>query len=209
MAPHSRPRPSAIDQLPDECEGIVAWAAQELAQSGRTQTDIYVDFRTKLIALQGELGVGFDIPSASSFNRHSLRLAGLTKRLQRSRMMADAIVERTDGENADNVTKAATLTLKTLILEMLEGAGEAGFSPKEAMAMAGAMRSLQIAENLSSTRRQKLEAEFSAKAETVIETVSKELGLPAARIAQLRRDFLGVRPKAKSEPEEPKDGDPP
>ncbi len=40
MAPHTRPRPSSIDQLPEECEGIVAWAAQELANTPRSQTDV-------------------------------------------------------------------------------------------------------------------------------------------------------------------------
>ncbi|WP_439604423.1 phage protein Gp27 family protein, partial [Shinella sp.] len=85
-----RPRPSAIDQLPEECEAIVAWAAQELANTPKSQTEIYAEFRMKLIALQGELGLAFDIPHFSSFNRHALRLAKVTQRLQRSQMIADA-----------------------------------------------------------------------------------------------------------------------
>ncbi|MGK9040757.1 DUF3486 family protein [Rhizobium sp. SA279] len=201
MAPHIRPRPNSIELLPEECEGIVAWAAQELATTPRSQTEIYSEFRHKLIALQGELGLDFEIPHFRSFSRHNVKLAKLTARMRRSQLIADAVVSRTDGENADNVTKAATLTLKTLILEMLESAGEAGFTPKEAANMATAMRSLQIAENLSSDRRRKLEAEFSKKAENVIDKVSKEMGLSSERVAQLRRDFLGVRPEHKTEPE--------
>ncbi|MDL2401266.1 DUF3486 family protein [Rhizobium mayense] len=198
MAPHMRPRPSAIDQLPEECDAIVAWAAQELAQSGRTQTDIYAEFRTKLIALQGELGLGFDIPAFSSFNRHALKIGRLNARLKRSRVMAEAIVDQTAGGTDDNVTMAATLTLKTLILEMLENGGEDGFAPKEAKAMADAMRSLQLAENMSTTRRLKLEAEFAKKTETVLETLAKEPGISKESIARARKEFLGVRTKEES-----------
>lgn len=190
-----RGRLSSIDLLPEEAEMIVAWAAEELADQKRTQLDIYAEFKTKLIALQGELGLGFDIPSFSSFHRHSVRLSALTRRLQRMRAMASAIVERDDGESADDVTKAATLTIKTLILELAEKGGEAGFSPKDAKAMADAMRSLAAAENLSTARRQKIEAEFATQAGQAIEAAGKEAGLSADRIAQLRVDFLGIRPK--------------
>lgn len=198
MGKHMRPRPSSIDLLPDECESVVAWAALELAKSGRTLTDIYREFKDKLIALQGELGLGFEIPHFSSFGRHSLRLGSLRSRLNRGTALANAIAETTDGQDADNLTKAASLTLKTLIFEMLEYAGENGFAPKEALAMAGAMRNLQLAENLSTARRQKLDTEFKDKAEKIIDTVAKEKGMSADTIAQLRHDFLGVRKQPKA-----------
>jgi Skp family chaperone for outer membrane proteins len=193
MAPHTRPRPSSIDLLPEECEEIVAWAAQELARSGRSQTEIYAEFQQRLKTLQMEMGSIFPIPAFSSFNRHALKLSNLTARLKRSRMMADAIVDRSDGEDADNVTKAATLTLKTLILEMLESAGEAGFSPKEAMSMAGAMRALQVAENLSTARRQKIEKEFSEKVTDAVDAVAKAKGLSSETVADIRAQILGVQ----------------
>lgn len=195
MTPHLRPRPSAIDQLPEECEGIVAWAAQELANTPRSQTEIYAEFRTKLIALQGELGLAFDIPHFSSFNRHALRLAKVTARLQRSQMIADAVVARTDGEDADKLTQASTRLLKTIIFEMMENAADDGFVPKEAHQAAAALYRLSMAENISTVRRQKLQAEFTQKAESAIESVSKELGLSAERVAQLRTEFLGIRPR--------------
>lgn len=199
MAPHTRPRPSSIDLLPEECEGIVAWAAQELAGTGRTQTDIYAEFRHKLIALQGELGVDFDIPAFSSFNRHNVRLAKTMQRQRRAQMIADAVVARTDGEDADNLTQASTRMLKTLILEMMEGAGEDGFTPKEAMAAAQALYRLSAAETVSTARRQKIEAEMARKAVKAVEAVSAELGLSADRVAQLRRDVLGVRRMKKAD----------
>lgn len=172
MAPHTRPRPSAIDQLPEECEGIVAWAAQELANTQRTQTEIYAEFREKLIALQGELGLGFDIPHFSSFNRHAIRLAKLTARMNRAQMVADAVVDRTDGESADTLTQAATRMLKTLIVEMMENAGDEGFTPKEATAAAAALYRLSMAENVSSERRRKLGRQITDAAEKAIDSAT-------------------------------------
>jgi hypothetical protein len=195
MAKHSRPRPSAIDLLPEECEAIVAWAAQELRKPSRSQTEIYAEFRQKLIALQGELGLGFDIPSFSSFNRYSAQRSELMRRHERAMMLSEHVMQENDGRTDDALTVTAALTLKTLILEMLIAGGEDGFSPKEALAMAGALRSLQIAENLSTVRQQKKSEKHKTEMEKAINVIAKEAGLSKASIAQLRRDFLGVRPQ--------------
>ena len=197
MAPHSRPRPSSIDLLPEECEGIVAWAAQELANSPRSQTDIYAEFRKKLIAVQGELGIGFDIPHFRSFSRHSVRLAKLTARMRRSQMIADAVVSRTDGDDADNLTQASTRMLKTLIVEMMENAGEDGFTPKEATAAAAALYRLQQAENLSTARRQAIRKELDANLEKAVGEVadaaekSGKVVDGEAILAAIRRAYSG------------------
>lgn len=204
MAPHTRPRPTSIDLLPEECEGIVAWAAQELVNTQRSQTDVYAEFRNKLIALQGELGLAFDIPHFSSFNRHALRLAKLTARMNRSQMIADAVVARSDGQDADNLTQASTRMLKTLIVEMMEGAADGGFEPKEAAHAAVAIRHIAAAEIASTGRRQKLEAEekarrveaeTKAKAEQAFDMLAAEPGISKEAIARAKRKFLGVRPK--------------
>lgn len=39
-----RGRLSSFDLLPPEAENIVAWAASELADREKTQTDIYAEF---------------------------------------------------------------------------------------------------------------------------------------------------------------------
>lgn len=197
MAPHTRPRPTSIDLLPEECEGIVAWAAQELAKPGRTQTEIYAEFRRKLIALQGELGLAFDIPHFSSFNRHAVRLAKLTARMNRAQMVADAVVDRTDGESADKLTQAATRMLKTLIVEMMENAGDEGFTPKEATAAAAALYRLSMAENVSSERRRKLGRQITEAAEKALETASSDLGangepIDAKEVLRLIRKAYGT-----------------
>ncbi|MCQ4630925.1 DUF3486 family protein [Shinella sp. CPCC 100929] len=192
MTPHTRPRPSAIDQLPEECEAIVAWAAQELANTPKSQTEIYAEFRMKLIALQGELGLAFDIPHFSSFNRHALRLAKVTHRLQRSQMIADAVVARTDGEDADKLTQASTRLLKTIIFEMMENAADDGFVPKEAHQAAAALYRLSMAENVSTQRRQKLQAEIASQAREAVETVAKAKGLSDDTAQEILSKILGV-----------------
>ncbi|TCT41163.1 DUF3486 family protein [Martelella mediterranea] len=195
MATRGRGRLSKIDLLPEECDDVVAWAAQEMADRDRPLTEIYPEFCDKLIAVQGEYGVGFDIPSFSSFHRHSVKLAQMTRRLQQTREMAAIISERMDAEASDDLTLIAAEAIKTLIFELLQSSGESGLSTKGAQELANALRAATAAQSVSTTRRQKVEAAFEAKTEEVIEKVSQEAGLSSETIAQLRRDFLGVRPK--------------
>lgn len=194
MAPHTRPRPSSIDLLPEECEGIVAWAAQELANTPRSQTDIYAEFMLKLQQLQAEHRgeLEFAIPAFSSFNRHALRLAKLMARQRRAQQIADAVNTDAAGENADSLTQAATRMLKTLIIEMMEGAADDGFAPKEAMQAAGALRQLVQAEGLSTARRQKLQAELEAKTAEAVKTVAKAKGLSSEAADAILDKILGV-----------------
>lgn len=193
MAPHIRPRPSSIDLLPDECEGIIAWAVQELANTGRSQKEIYEEFSTKLRELQVEMGIDFQIPHYVSFTRHNVRLAKLTQRMRRSQMVADAVIARTDGEDADNLMQAASRMLKTLIVEMMENAGDDGFKPKEAASAAMALNQLARAENMSTARRQKLEEELADKTKEAVQTVAKQKGLSAEATDEILVQILGVK----------------
>lgn len=208
-----RGRLTAIDQLPDECEPIVGWASQELADRTRTQVEIYGEFKQKLIALQGEQGIDFDIPSFSAFNRYSVRLAMISRRLEQTREIAATLSERMDAAGSDDLTLIAAEALKTLIFEILQSSGEAGISTKGAMELANALRAASAAQVSSSNRRAKLEADaklkeveadMKAKAEKALDTLSQEPGISKAAIARARRDFLGVRPMKKKD--EPSDG---
>lgn len=204
MAPHLRPRPNSLDELPEECEGVVAWAAQELANTGRKQTDIYAEFKRKLIAIQGELGLAFDIPHFSSFNRFNARMAKLAARQRRVMAIAHAVNTSTDGSDADTLNRATVRMLRTLIAETMENAGDEGLSLKEANNGAAAIYRLAQAENISSSNRQKLQAEkkkiedeIKAKADKALDILSNEPGISAEAIARARREFLGVRPQKK------------
>ncbi|GAA0600159.1 DUF3486 family protein [Paenochrobactrum glaciei] len=196
-----RGRLSSIDMLPEECEPAISWAAHELAARKRSLVDIYQEFKEKLIAVQGELGLAFDIPAFASFHRHSVRQSAMTRRLEQTREIAATMAERFDAEASDDLTLIAAEAIKTLIFELLETSGDAGLTPKAAMELANALRAAISAQSVSTSRRQKIEAEFQNKADEVIEKVAQEKGLSSELIDQLRREFLGVRPKS-----EPKDG---
>ncbi len=189
MAPHTRPRPSSIDQLPDECEGIVAWAAQELANTPRSQTDIYAEFVLKLQQLQtehrGELE--FTIPAFSSFNRHALRLASMMARDRRVQQIANSINAETAGKDANALTQAASRMVKTLLVEAIEAAGEAGFSPQETMQAASAIRQLAQAEGISAAMLREFNRDLGKK----IEKVGRAAGVSPETLAEINRR-LGV-----------------
>ena len=199
----SRGRLTAMQMLPEPCQAVVVWASAELNKNDRPQTEIYSDFVSKLQGIQrehrGELE--FTIPSFSAFNRHSLKLAAATHRMNEIRQISSSLFDDYDPAESDHLTIIASEAIKTLVFEIYMSKGESGLDPKEAMALANALRAAAQAQSVSSARRQKVEAEFSKKAEKALDAVSKELGLPADRIAQLRREFLGVRPVPKSEPE--------
>lgn len=206
-----RGRLTGIDLLPPECDDVIRWAVQTLAERKRHLTDIYREFKEKLIALQGEQGIDFDIPSFQAFHRHSVKLADMDRRLEQTREIAAALSERMDAAGSDDLTLIAAEAIKTLIFETLQTAGEAGLSPKGAMELANALRAASAAQVTSSTRRQRLEAEekakkieadMKAKAEAALDVLSNEPGVSKEAIARARREFLGVRPKKTPKPAE-------
>ncbi|MBD8890162.1 DUF3486 family protein [Roseibium litorale] len=195
-----RGRLSAIEQLPEECDGIIAWAANELRDRDKTQTEIYREFTGKLEALQkehrGELE--FAIPSFSAFNRYSLKLAHLTRRLEDTRAIAGTIAEKFDAEASDDLTLIAAEAIKTLCFELLTDAGESGMAPKEAMSLANALRAAAQAQGVSTQRRQKVEQQAAEQAAKVIDRVTKVKGFTAETVEEIKSRILGVqRPEAK------------
>lgn len=189
-----RGRLSGIELLPDECGQIIAWAADELQNRERTQTDIYAEFVAQLGALQrehrGELD--FPIPSFSAFNRYSIKLAVMTRRLHDTREIAATIADKFDVEQSDNLTLIAAEAIKTLIFELLTSAGESGIDPKGAMALANALRAASQAQGVSNSRRLKVEQEFAAKAAEAVKVVAKTKGISAEAADEILGGILGI-----------------
>jgi hypothetical protein len=193
-----RGRLSAIELLPPEASDIVVWASREMAERSRTLTDIYAEFRERLIALQGEQGLAFSVPSFSSFHRSSIRQAELARRLEETREISSNLAARLDGLGSEDLTVMVIESLKVAMFEVLSRAGAAGLNPKELMEMARAIQSLVGTAKLSLAQRNTIQAEIDAAAEEAAdraEVVAREAGVPAERIAQMRIEFLGVRPK--------------
>jgi len=189
-----RGRLSSIQLLPEPCAPIVAWASAELNKNDRTQTDIYKEFVDRLEALQAEFRgeLEFDIPSFKSFNRHSLRLAEVTARMNDVRQIVSSLSKSYDPEDSDQLTIIASEAVKSLVMEIYASRGEKGLDPKGAMALANALRAASQAQSVSSARRQKVEAEFREKATEAVEKVAKAKGISDEGAQSILDQILGV-----------------
>jgi len=189
----TRGRLSAIDLMPPEADGIISWAAAELGLRERTQTDIYAEFVGKCEELmaehRGELE--FAIPAFSSFNRYSIRLARLTRRLDETRQIVSALSASFDAKDSDDLTIMTAETIKALVLHML-GDGADGIAPKDAMLLATAFKSAAQAQSISTDRRRKVEAEFESRIGTAVETVARAKGLTVETAEAIKAQILGV-----------------
>ncbi len=186
---------SAIERLPPECDSIIEWAEEQLRDRERTQTEIYEEFFLKMQALQAEHRgeLEFTIPSFSAFNRHSIKLALLTRRMEQTSDIAEAIGKRFDAGKSDNLTVIAAEAIKTLVFEILTTAGEAGVDPKGAMALANALHKAAQAQHVSTARRAKVEKEFKADVEKAVDTVARTKGMSAETAEEIKAKILGVR----------------
>lgn len=193
-----RGRLSGIELLPAECNAIIAWAAEQLQGRDRTQLDIFQEFVGKLEAVQrehrGELE--FSIPSFSAFNRYSIKLATMTRRLNDTREIAATIAERFDAEASDDLTLIAAEAIKTLVFEVLTDAGESGIAPIGAMQLAAALKNATQAQGISTSRRIKVEQEFKADVEKAVDTVAKTKGMSAETAEAIKAQILGVKSAA-------------
>lgn len=185
---------SAIERLPPECDPIIEWAEGQLRKRERTQTEIYGEFVTKMQQLQAEHRgeLDFDIPSFSAFNRRSTKLAILTRRMEQTSDIAEAIGKRFDAGKSDNLTLIAAEAIKTLVFELITDGGEAGFTPKGAKELADALRSAAQAQNVSTARRVKVEKEFQQDVEKAVETVAQVKGLTRDTVDEIKARILGV-----------------
>ena len=188
-----RGRLSSFDLLPPEAENIVAWAASELADREKTQTDIYAQFVTKCEALmaehRGELE--FAIPAFSSFHRYSIRQARLSRRLDETRNIVAVLAQKHDAKASDDLTIITGEMIKSVVLHMLGDASE-GIDPKDLKALAEAHRAAQMAQNMSSDRKAKEDAKVKARLGEAVDTVAKARGLTGETAEAIKAQILGV-----------------
>ena len=188
-----RGRLSSFDLLPMEAGHIVAWAAGELADRDKTQTDIYGEFVTRCEALmrehRGELE--FTIPAFSSFHRYSTQQYRLSQRLSQTRDIVKVLAEKHDAQASDDLTVIAGEMIKSVVLHMLGDAAD-GIAPKQLKELADAFRSAQAAQNLSSTRKAKETAALQTRLGEAVEAVGKAKGLTKETVEAFKAEMLGV-----------------
>lgn len=181
-----RGRLSSIDLLPEEAEPDIVWALEQLRERTMPQVAILDEFNGRLADR------GFGKVSKSAFSRWSVRKAIQFRRLDEVRAITSDVVTGLGTDGADQVTVAVAEMLKVAIYESLEGQ----LDPKSIMELSRALGSAVSAQKASAEHRRKLEEQVNAKVEAaaeVAETAAREAGLSADRVAQIRRDVLGVR----------------
>jgi hypothetical protein len=189
-----RGRLSSFQTMPKQADGIVAWAAKELSNLDRPQTEIYVEFVEKCESLmaehRGELE--FTIPAFSSFNRYSIRLARMSKRLSETSEIVAVLADKFDAKSSDDLTVLTGETIKALVFQMLGDASDS-MKASDAMMLASAFKQAAQAQHISSDRRRKLEAEFAKKVETAVDTVAKAAGMTRETAEKIKAEILGVQ----------------
>jgi phytoene dehydrogenase-like protein len=192
---------SGIQKLPRECDLAIANAATALQDTKRSQLEIYEEFFNALNTVKresrGELE--FKIPSSSAFNRYSIKLEALTRRLNETREIASTIAARFDAGDSDNLTLIAAEAVKTLVFELLNNAGEGGMDPQGAMQLANALRAAAQAQGVSTARRVKVEKEFGERAREAVAKVARTKDGLTGETADIILKALGVElPAAKA-----------
>ena len=178
---------SSIDLLPDEAQPDIVWAGDELRKRDRLQKDILAEFNSRL----ADRGIG--PVSVGAFSRYSTQLSVTARRIEETHRNVKALGARLDAASSDDLTMMVAELGKTLVFELLQGAGASGYTPKDAKELAMAARSFAQAQRASTDRIVALEKEMEGKVEAVTTAMAKQTGLSAEQVAKIRRDVLGVR----------------
>jgi len=182
-----RGRLSSIDTLPEEAEEDVVWALEQLRDRKLPQSIIREEFNARLIAKD------IEPISKSAFNRYAVRKAIQFRKMDEVRRISSELVETLGTDAPDDVTVLVAEMIKVSMFKILE---DKELDPKAIMELSRALQSTVSAQRGSEEYRKQLEKRVAQQLEEAAdraEVKMREEGLPADRIAQLRRDFLGVK----------------
>ena len=182
-----RGRLSSLELLPEEAQEDVTWARVELARTDRTQADILHDFNGRLI------DKGIEPVSKSAFNRASIKLAAMSRRLTEARAVFEGLAPQFTAETVDEQTVVLGEMIKLLIFDLVQNDGDT-ISPKGAMELANAHLAVIRSQTVSAERRRKLEADFKAEAAKEVGKVADKLGLSPELRQNLNAELFGQAP---------------
>ena len=199
MAAHSkakRGRLSTIDTLPEWADEAKLNAFTALKVRKLAQLEILDTFNVELCVAALANGVT-DPPqiSRSAFNRASLRLALLGRRLEETREIAAVLAPKLDQAGDNSLTLLVAETIKTLISEMLSNAGDLdadGDTAEMLMFTSRALKHAEEAKRISSDTRKKIESELADKTTKAVDAVAKTQGLTAETVDAIKAKILGL-----------------
>jgi hypothetical protein len=194
-----RGRISSIDRLPAWCDDAVRAAFTALKDKALTQLEILDDLNGAIRAAAWEEGITdpAKIPqiSKSAFNRRSMRLAAVGRRLEETREIAAILTPKFEGENAEQITLLLAQTIKSLTFEMLENAGDElradGETAEMLMFASRALKHAEEAQKISADTKVRILREFTTKAEEAVAKVAAKTGVSGNLVAFLRKE-LGI-----------------
>lgn len=199
-----RGRISSIDRLPAWCDDAVRSAFTALKEAKLTQIEILDDLNGAIRAAAWEEGITDPaaIPqiSKSAFNRRSMRLAAMGRRLEETREIAAILTPKFEGENAEQITLLLAQTIKSLTFEMLESAGDLKADGETAEMLMFASRALKHAEEaqkISADTKARILRDFTTKAKEAVDRVGKARGLSPDDVAGFKA-ALAVQIKGKA-----------
>ena len=174
--------PSKIDRLPPEIREAIG----ELRRHGRTIDEI-------LAHLRSLLGEGA-APSRSALGAHIKQLDAVAAQMQRSRAIAEAMVERFGQADDDKVALLNINLLHGVVMKLVvaEDGGPVELDAKEAMMLAKAIRELASAKGSSVDVTIKLRRQIAEEAAKAADKAGKAAGLSPDTVAQIRREVLGI-----------------
>ena len=185
-----RGRLSSIDELPDEAQDDIVWACAHLNARKRSQADILFELNDRLAVK------GCGPLSKSAFNRFSVKRAMAARRIAEARGLFAGLADQFTPDAVDEGNIVLGEFLKLVVFELAQR-DAAEQSEDGAMKLARAYLASVQAQKISSDRRAKVERDFVAKADAALDKLSRESGLPADRVAQIRREVLGLRGSGK------------
>jgi hypothetical protein len=176
---------SSIDMLPDEAEGAIVWANEQLRERKLPSAVILAEFNERLA------DAGLAPISKSAWGRYAVRKAIQFRRLDEIQRMGGELARTMDAKAPDEVTVAVAELLKVAAFEILE---EGGVTSKGVMELSRALQSAVSAQKTSAEYRERLEKEVQARLAEAAKNageIGKRKGVSPEAIAEINRALLG------------------
>lgn len=185
---------STLDRLPKEIREELG----RLREDGWTIDELLF----KLQELRGAGRHDLDV-SRSAVGRYVQGIDKVGERLRQSRAMAEALVRQL-GDEPD--TKVARLNIElghSLIMNLMTGmagdgtdnedSGPVQLDPEQVMFLTSSIQKLASARKTDAELILRLQTEADKRAIAAMEATAKRKGLSADTIADIKKDFLGIR----------------
>jgi len=179
-------KPSSIKRLPKEIREKIS----DLRGSGLTIDEIL----THLEQLNVEV-------SRSALGRHLKKQAEVSAQLEKSRMMAEAVVRKFGDQETSKVARTNIELMHSLLMKCFIGgdgdeAADVTLSAKDAMFMATALQKLSQASKLDVDETLKIREEerkhaLTAAADVAVKT-ARQNGLTKETVDKIKAEILGI-----------------